>query len=490
METLKTITVCPRAPRNAGSQYITYLGAAHETDKMTCAHCGAVPRGAPKHCDKCGGPVYCSKACQTVAWRAHKVVCRQVTQERRRGEIQRIMHALQYCYEADDIEGVIRMEDDVLAIADEMRSELSGAGASANIYFMMGNVYRQKGRVRRGLELHEKARTLVDQLERTDLEVKCAIYTSLAIDYSTVCRSDEALALHKAVFRMSTDAHSSSARSMCDIARCLLEKNQPADAVVWLGKAIAYARSKPGEKRSLCFGLGMLGCGHASMRRYTCAYTAYHEQWKLACKLELPDRKATSELGMGQARWAQARVDMAADAVGAALIDTEEAGAASAAAPRTHRLYAAAYWFAEAIKTTAVVGSPLYNNWQHREAELRAAFCASDAGDTEGALIHLEESLRLLHECAPGRCFFCKQIRDDGAPLLKCGNCRVMRFCDERCQMQASKKKGVENGSLCVRHSSICPLLRDKTRCTAIAPELREALMTAFLSNSARFLHL
>ena len=90
--------------------------------------------------------------------------------------------------------------------------------------------------------------------------------------------------------------------------------------------------------------------------------------------------------------------------------------------------------------------------------EMREAFAVAQYRDK--ALLHLEAFAKATVEQAKSACGECGQARkDDHLRLLKCGQCRVLRYCTEECQRENWKV-----------HKGLCHLIKawaDETADTA-----------------------
>ena len=94
---------------------------------------------------------------------------------------------------------------------------------------------------------------------------------------------------------------------------------------------------------------------------------------------------------------------------------------------------------------------------ENESALLHLSFLAFDTGEEEEALDRLKQYLQAQVDSARSFCRGCCQQRGDDAPMLTCGGCSVVRFCNEDHQRMASKKGQPLHP---VRHKDMCSLLR------------------------------
>jgi len=91
---------------------------------------------------------------------------------------------------------------------------------------------------------------------------------------------------------------------------------------------------------------------------------------------------------------------------------------------------------------------------------LLTAFEQHLVGEHESARHHVKELLTMMSINARERCSSCWQTRDKAYPLLTCGQCLVVRFCNGDCQREGSEGRDRTNTHHIVAHRYVCKLLR------------------------------
>lgn len=469
----------------------------------TCARCAGRVRGALLRCGACAGPVYCDKACQIMAWSGHKRACRAVcAAERERAAAadllrhvqaqhaasaaaaEKVLAAMKQCSLREDHAGALAME---AAVLEEAMPVLHGNDVVLASAFL-ARAHCAVGSFHRATELFESARTAIENVPRSN--ALKGVYGTLALCYTGVGRYAEAMELQQLVL----DAHRTNERERGDsagewrrpdeaaetmgcISDIYMAMGRYSDAERWRRDAMAVPGcTEPLSEQFQCRCLGQLGRYYAAQNNVARAYALYDRQAVLASRINYPEMKAQAVLGMGVARWAEAR---AAGASASVLPPGQHADTLFSMIPSILSVYPPASHLVETRRETIRHNALLYT-----------AFTRFDAGDDDdGAIETLEALLDMICDSARAQCLFCAQIRRDegvaGVELLTCTGCRTARFCSVACQRLASEHASVASGRFVVRHKDLCPLLAEAAQ---YGPAQREARL-AFLRAQPRGTH-
>ena len=214
-------------------------------------------------CGACQAVVYCGKDCQKDAWKGHRQACRASVLERngailaadaarrvpvlgRHGailaaaaadaarrhdlDVHRRLHAL---YTADDHEGVARMRDEAVAVAERMCG-MAKVSTSACMYSMIGTAMSAKGRFDEMLDMCERAREAIELHPEEAEEAGCRsqFSTELGVALHNQGRASEAQLMHEQAVEMSlSETPSLRLNALGGLAACFVWRGRRAEAM-------------------------------------------------------------------------------------------------------------------------------------------------------------------------------------------------------------------------------------------------------------------
>ena len=340
---------------------------------------------------------------------------------------------------------VLRMSDAAIATAEKLRVVINNVVCASRMYSMLAAAHRELGNIHKAIELYEESKSVLDSLEGTT--EKSQAYGNTAVCYAEVGRYEEALSLYKKSFGW-CDSESDKHKVMYCIGNCQNKMGNHTKAFQCYQKAFAMAKKRDDLVEQIVCMQNMARC-RLLMADYDTAYSLYEDSSAL-----LPDFfrqngipikiRTTNSIGMGVVRWAQARE---AGMEGSQSIDRSQHWL------RTDALVHLESALAECSEAPTVSGYIV------RDVLMYMAFVFADDGRDTDALQALRRMLDVYMTDARVCCWTCAQARGPHVPMLRCGRCKVARFCNAECQSMASSKEGSKNGDHIVRHRELCPLL-------------------------------
>ena len=358
----------------------------------------------------------------------------------------------------------LHQQERALSEAIQDRAGVAGAcGNLGNCYFGMGDYVRAR-------ELHEQRRVICEALgDRSGVAGACGNLGNCYFSTGDYARALEMHEQHRAIGK-ALGNRAAVAKACGNLGNCH-------------GRMGAYGRACElhQKDRTICEALGdragvAAACGNLGQwclnsGDYAAAISYFKEEYSMAEQMQVKDQQAGAALGIGIALRLDARPRMPGRAAG-----TVELPAALAAAPACGGDAAreAEKW----LQTSLELGHTI------AIARLHLAYLASDLGDEQTALAHLQGYLSCCVEQGPNWCNACGQKRGAEAPMLTCAGCRVARFCSVEHQKMASRDVSRGGSLLYGRHKHVCSVLgmwRQQVVKDGAPPDALRAELLAFL---------
>lgn len=391
----------------------------------------------------------------------------------------------------DDPAGVLALQAAVLAVAEPLArglhqhreaircvSSVALTMDIAHVYARLGSAFGELRDFRQAVAMHEEAHRLMQYIPLVRGPSDAAhelsevrgfhehrhvkVNSDLAFAYEAVNDDESALRSHKTALGLCSKRidHGYWLACLFGLSTCCAAHGDTAQALTLNKRALRLCRDDPEEHMHA---LTKLGCLALQTRDYGRAYTLFAQKREIARELEKCCAVVQCDSRMADCMWVEAR---------------------GASDPRERERC-----MQEAGELLAPCPALTCFNSDHRlqcQILLRLACQRYDTGDVAAALGHLEALVRAVRTEADTTvgCADCSHCQTAAAPLLACGQCRVVRFCDAACQRRASATRSMTTQRHVIPHRRLCPLLR-ALRLARPAAKIR-ALMLAFLEEARR----
>lgn len=450
----------------------------------TCAQCCKRIRGPLMKCSRCSDAAYCNAACQMQHWPQHKAACKAACKLAaesaaavavlRLAQAQHVTHTALANEAFESLKRSALRHDHaaVMLVEDVMLTDVLPVLHGNDIvlvYACLARAHHATGSTRRATYLFEHGKTAVQDVPESN--AKLGIYGTLALCYWDVGLYEEAMGLqHYVLSALGTTRPDDTAETMGRISDLHMAMGSHVEAEQWRRGAMAVPDcTEPRSAAFQCHSLGKLGLCYAVQKHHPRAYALYDRQFALGDRLGDPAMQAESVLGMGVARWSEAREQRAAGA-GASMLPP---------GPPADELFAQVQPFVEA-QALGIYEVEMRKAGTLRRTLLYTACLRFDAGDEDGALESLKALLRAVVKTRRTQCLICMQVRCDDVELLKCAGCKTVRFCSKQCQRLASDPASVTSGRVAVLHRDLCPLLAETGLHGPAQRKTRLAFLKAF----------
>lgn len=442
----------------------------HNTRTRTmhvCAYCEhKIPAKKAQQCVNCKSVFYCGKACQTNAWKGHRKACRAAVagpaaagfsrnfERSVRGALdarqaRRIfVDELRAHFEARRFNRVLELQPEALLVAEALRDDLDYEDPSAvarhvniaGVYAVLGTTLRTLGDYHRSLEMYTEAKTAVDRVGAEMQECKYPFYHNYAHVLLDLRRDEEALAVLTQLEEATVEATGETRlTALAGMAAYFVKQGDFEKAIGYFPRMLEItvaAGDKEQTTRLLNdFAYAMMMAGYAPR-----AYKIYGECLHFSRETESLLLQVRAVAGLASCMWTRL---LAPEIVGEeAQLALEGLG--------THLFDARSLLQDPDVRLHELVGRVL----------LLTAFQQYLVGEHESAQLHVKELLSLMSVNARERCSSCWQARDRAHPLMTCGQCRVVRFCNGECQREGSEGRDRTNTHHIVAHRYVCKMLR------------------------------
>ena len=259
-----------------------------------CDHAGCrklltVPGG---RCARCKAAVYCSKECQTRAWKAgHKRECAPCAPAQHEPlpastptpEQLRLQARLDELRGAMDWRGLMALESEALVVAQDVR-EVDPSMASM-IYTVLGDAFDGVGQHRQAIDLHHASKAIKEEMgDRAGIAYEC---NRLGTCYTSTGEFRQAISLHEQAIAISDELadRAEVGRACGNLGICYHKMGADARAIQLHAQDKAIAEEL-GDRAGVAAACGNLGVCFESIGEYERAIK-FHEQ----------DRAISEELG-------------------------------------------------------------------------------------------------------------------------------------------------------------------------------------------------
>lgn len=435
---------------------------------LQCAHCAfGLSVGSAMQCASCRSVRYCGRDCQKAAWKGHRKECKASCAEaaakvgmstaafgRVREHVDdiiklrraqgRFVVEMRVRFNAGEFKRVLEMQAEAVGIAESMRDDpeaahdapgdVSRAVNIACVYALLGASMRSLGDFHHSLEMYRAAKVAVDRVGAALHPCKFPFYTNLAFVLQDLNHTAEALQLHQQLETM-TRGSPPDVRlvALSSFAGFFAKAGNYAEALklypVLVGEAVAAGDTEQTARSLEEFANVSMMAGQP-----VAAHALYERCRALALGADNAVLHVKVVAGLATCKWTE--MILAGGGEAALLLFSE------------HLREARALLQNPATRQVDVLGRVL----------LLTAFERRLLGDDVSARQHTRELLSLMARNSRECCSSCGQGRDREHPLVKCGHCKVVRFCNERCKLNGSAGDR-SNTHHVVAHRYVCKML-------------------------------
>jgi len=385
---------------------------------------------------------------------------------------QRVLHQVTQLYENKQWETLLALEASATTAASQLT--IANPTPASLIYAVLGMAHATVGKAT--VDHQHRARA-VQQFETAlhvhdaclDAQVKILVCSELAECYFALQQYEKSLQMtvRCRALLASMPAFADKARldaSLClGIGQCSLQLGDYEAARKHLESLLPLCaeptQNRPRLRQRLLIYRELAACSKAQFE-YNDALTWYFAELTVAkILIEEPAKQNRAMFNIGVVLWAQTRCDLPI----AGFIFQRQ-------------MKRARQWFLDALGPSGVGSRGLDTTDEHTVLKqsilLHLAFVSFDLDDVHQALLYLHRFLQSLVDTARIICGGCARGRGPdhpspqpgGAalggqpPMLRCGGCKVARFCNAEHQAMASQQHG--NMQKEVWHKDVCALLR------------------------------
>lgn len=428
---------------------------------MQPSQCQACSQRAVLVCARCKRAGYCSKPCQTRAWKAgHRARC---VPARDRAALQaelQLVTALQWAGTHRQWEQVLFLEP----VAE--RTPCSEVNTAANSW-IIGNAHDCEGNYPRAMLHYRTTLAICEALQ--DLEPLSAALLNIGMLHTKQGEYEQALQITQRALEVCgrSGDRETAMRAHGNLALVYENQGRFAEAIACNERGVQLHEEGMDPDRVHVI-YNSLGTCHLHLREYEKAAAYFRRYLAFAESTGNERQKNIAWVNLGLAAMLEARA------------------ARARARARAARMFSATRVFSGARMFTAARAfgdEPEEREAREREARVREArvreargWLATAAEGCVNAQLHLaqllyetghaHEALRCLKaylthyvELARTACDGCGLTRSEDAPMLTCSGCRVARFCSVEHQKMSSKKAA---GGGCLwkgRHKDVCAVL-------------------------------
>jgi tetratricopeptide (TPR) repeat protein len=508
---------------------------------LTCGFCS---KTGPNFlvCARCKVASYCSKTCQTKAWKAnHKRECVEAKTALAHTVIKSLVDSDLQNYVEKHSQNLRKLmefavvEDwfSVLSIEREVMACNWQGRTSSMLFATLGNTHSHCLNWEKAIWYYEKQiavqKTILE--EDDDSQRLCGAYGNLGAMYNKIGNNEKGIECQTACLEMAKvlDNKYEEARAYAQLGISYEQKGEFACAIKFYHQSLSiYKEYCDLEKQSKVYnGLGMCHLAMNEMEKAMSYFkemkacleheSTYINQGLLCARLEENPRgedeagAATDEasnpvgntlkylecnrdmqsgvdLNIGitltfqirEARKNSLRADLK-DLQWLFSADVDAAGADVERQSPAARALVAQRLDSMLCEAVCLLDSTLKNG--HASANLYIAYLKFDAGEESAALKFLQDYLTWLVERGSRFCCGCGQTRSEDTRMLKCSGCKAARFCSVDHQKMACKKISAGGNLRMGRHNDVCGLLGKWRKVVkhGVPPESCTEDMLAFL---------
>ena len=333
----------------------------------------------------------------------------------------RVLSEMMGAFHARKYEEVVRMEEEGLAVAGEIRGARAGPSIAAAIYCMLGDSFVARYEHVKGLGLLEQARALA--VESGEIAAQGEVCNCLGNFHRVQGEFEKAIEEIEQARAIAVEMGKPEGEGKaCNILGLNYRALMQYDKAIELFEHSLRIYEELGDKRGQENTRSNLGRCLSCHGQHGRAVACLKQAWAFFEEHGDEDDQVRAAKFLGQVLWARARAEHHQ-----AAPDASSSGGVSAAGADT--LQEAETWLRTALDMANTQG------WLslRMETQMHLACVAMMKGDEDEAVELLTQHLQgWVVELGPCCCAGCLQVRGEDTPMLSCDGCRVVRCSSPR----------------------------------------------------------